>query len=320
MSVYTSASIYFVFQGAAVALWWLLLLTVPASRVYFQMSDDSDATLLAFWLPDLLILAGGSFAAAYFSLRRDDFYTPAALWFLAGGVVYTNFYNLAFAFLTDKGWLGVSLMMPTLLLTVNCALAVTKTGARLFREAKTSNPAWNTIKTATQIFFFWGGFLFLVPFLITLLETKVGVARLEFPFQKTIAAAFLLSMSSLGLWSGFTIATRGAGTPLPLDSTNRLVVSGPYGFVRNPMAIAGFGQGLAIALWHGSLFVFVYVLTGIWIWQFLVRPLEEEDMARKFGADYEEYRRRVICWLPRLKPYESVKKEVSLASENLIKS
>ena len=54
----------------------------------------------------------------------------------------------------------------------------------------------------------------------------------------------------------------GEGTPLPLDQTNRLVVSGPYYYVRNPMAIAGIGQGLSVALIFQSLPVGIYSLLG----------------------------------------------------------
>ena len=71
------------------------------------------------------------------------------------------------------------------------------------------------------------------------------------------------------------------------------------------MAIAGFGQGMAVGLWMGSAFVLGYVLIGVWIWQCLVRPIEEEDLLRHFGSAYEEYRQEVRCWCPKLKPYES---------------
>ena len=100
------------------------------------------------------------------------------------------------------------------------------------------------------------------------------------------------------------MAGRGDGTPLPLDSPRRLVVSGPYSYVRNPMAIAGLGQGITVGLWMGSAFVVAYALIGTWIWQSLVRPVEEEDLLRHFGSAYEEYRHQVRCWCPNLKPYE----------------
>ena len=90
----------------------------------------------------------------------------------------------------------------------------------------------------------------------------------------------------------------GGGTPLPLDQTNHLVVSGPYRYVRNPMAVAGIGQGLAIAIMFQSIPVFVYSIVGGLAWHLVVRPIEERNMVERFGEAYEDYRRRVSCWIP----------------------
>lgn len=75
--------------------------------------------------------------------------------------------------------------------------------------------------------------------------------------------------------------------------------SGPYAWVRNPMALAGLAQGAAVACWHGSVVVAAYVLVGGLVWHFLARPLEEHDLAQAFGADFERYRSRVPLWIPR---------------------
>ena len=96
-------------------------------------------------------------------------------------------------------------------------------------------------------------------------------------------------------------ALRGEGTPSPIDPPKKLVVEGPYRIVRNPMywsvAFALLGEALvfhslalvelAFALFAGAnLFVLFY---------------EEPVLRRKFGAEYEDYCRRVPRWLPRFK-------------------
>ena len=48
----------------------------------------------------------------------------------------------------------------------------------------------------------------------------------------------------IALWCVFTFAFIGRGTPAPFDSPRRLVIRGPYRFVRNPMYL---GAGLALA-------------------------------------------------------------------------
>jgi protein-S-isoprenylcysteine O-methyltransferase Ste14 len=99
------------------------------------------------------------------------------------------------------------------------------------------------------------------------------------------------------------MARLGAGTPLPLDHANRLVLRGPYAFIRNPMAFTGLTQATAVALILGSTAVLLYVGAGGSFWNWVVRPFEERDLARRFGEPYERYRRAVRCWVPRLTPY-----------------
>jgi protein-S-isoprenylcysteine O-methyltransferase Ste14 len=297
------AGAYFSLQGAAVALWWLLLVFFPSTRVYFQIDANSESALLAFWLPDLLLLALGSLVAGVLCFGGSSLAT-AAVWFTSGAVCYASLYCLSLAILTGAGWLGVTLMLPAMLLSISSTLAVSPFTARLFRQAKLASPGWNLAKTGIQIFIFWSILLFLLPYLLTLIESRIGMARFQFQFQQVFSALLFTCFSSLGLWSGYTMAAAGSGTPLPLDSPRQLVVCGPYAYVRNPMVIAGLGQGIAVGLWLGSFLALAYVFTGGFIWQFLVRPLEEEDMQRHFGADYPAYRQQVPCWTPRLKPYE----------------
>ncbi len=79
--------------------------------------------------------------------------------------------------------------------------------------------------------------------------------------------------------------------------------SGVCAYVRNPMAISGIGQGLAVALFLGSPLVAVYALMGASLWRFVFRPLEE-DLRKNFGADYENYCETVRCWIPNRQPFK----------------
>ncbi|MEM9657484.1 MAG: hypothetical protein AAF961_03900 [Planctomycetota bacterium] len=68
--------------------------------------------------------------------------------------------------------------------------------------------------------------------------------------------------------------------------------------MRNPMAVAGVGQGLAVAVVFQSIPIAAYSLIGAVVCHLVVRPLEERDLARRFGKSYQDDRDRIACWIP----------------------
>ena len=177
-----------------------------------------------------------------------------------------------------------------------------------FQTAAPASAARNVAKTALQCALIWPVFLAALPAALLAVEPFTGLERFDFPAQPVLAGLLFAAFSALNLATGGVLAVRGRGTPLPLDAPAALVLSGPYAYVRNPMAVAGLGQGAAVGLWLGSWLVLAYVFAGVAVWQLLLRPIEEEDLARRFGAPYAAYQRRVRCWWPRLTPYRSAAK------------
>jgi protein-S-isoprenylcysteine O-methyltransferase Ste14 len=100
-------------------------------------------------------------------------------------------------------------------------------------------------------------------------------------------------------WTVALFAGLGRGTLAPWDPPERLVIRGPYRYVRNPM-ISGV---LALLLGQAALFG----STAVLIWAALVFTLnavyfpliEEPDLRHRFGADYDEYAARTPRWVPR---------------------
>ena len=173
-------------------------------------------------------------------------------------------------------------------------------------------PIWiirRQIASAVQIVVFWGLFLGVIPAIIVFFEQRWNL-HLEFPAAVRWGGGILfVAAGALGLWSAYTMSTRGEGTPLPSAMARRLVVTGPYLFVRNPMAIAGIAQGVSVGLLAGSWLVVVYALSGSLIWNWIVRPLEEEDLEARFGAAYTSYARAVRCWIPQLRPFRAEREQ-----------
>ena len=175
---------------------------------------------------------------------------------------------------------------------------------KIFRPANEASFAWNYFKTLSQTVVFWSVFLFLLPWLILKFQRAAGVTGFE-P-QPALGAVLFIVGGLLGLWSGFVMTRSGHGTPLPTDCPSRLVIDGPYAFVRNPMAVAGIWQGVAVGIFAGSWLVILYSLLGIPVWHLLARPSEEADMRERFGGEFDSYCAGVALWIPRLVPYRAV--------------
>lgn len=174
---------------------------------------------------------------------------------------------------------------------------------RWFRMAKAASPGWNLAKTFCQSAVFWVVFLLALPLLIRRAEGFVGVHTHPVAWLSPCWWGLFLAASCIGVWSGATMALAGRGTPLPTDCPRRLVITGPYAYVRNPMAIAGLTQGAAVGLLLGSTGVLIYVVVGGLLWNGLVRPVEEAHLKHLFGQSFIDYQGEVRCWLPRLVQY-----------------
>lgn len=114
-----------------------------------------------------------------------------------------------------------------------------------------------------------------------------------------VGAALVAAGGSLAVWCVLTFALAGRGTPAPFDPPRRLVASGPYRFVRNPMYI---GAALALggaALFYRSWPLLLYMVAFLVILHGFVLLYEEPTLRRTFGEEYEDYRRRVRRWWPR---------------------
>ena len=126
-----------------------------------------------------------------------------------------------------------------------------------------------------------------------------GITRPAIQLPQVVGMVVGVGGAALALWCVLTFAFVGRGTPLPFDPPRRLVVRGPYRFVRNPMAI-----GVALALTGAALFyqsVGLMIFTGLFalVIHFFVVLYEEPTLRSMFGDEYEAYSRRVRRWLPR---------------------
>ena len=104
----------------------------------------------------------------------------------------------------------------------------------------------------------------------------------------------------LSLLCVLSFVRMGKGTPAPFDPPRRLVVLGPYRFVRNPMYL---GAGVALfgaALFYKSLQVVAYAGLLLLFAHLFVVFYEEPRLRRSFGQEYTAYCQAVGRWLPKL--------------------
>lgn len=107
--------------------------------------------------------------------------------------------------------------------------------------------------------------------------------------------------AAIYFWCAFwAFVGYGHGTPLPLDPPKRLVAHGLYRVMRNPMYVGVETVVAAEAIGFRSTDLAIYLLIWCACVYLFVLFYEEPALRRKFGAEYEEYCRRVPRWLPRL--------------------
>ncbi len=176
----------------------------------------------------------------------------------------------------------------------------------LSRESRGLRASWEVIKTLGGILLLWAVFLIVLPIGVSIIEVRSGIQR--FPGLAVAAAIAMPIFALLGLWAAVTLAIAATDAAQPGDAHNRLVVSGPYAYVRNPLVIAAMGQGAAIALAFGSLLVSLYMVILAVAWHGFWRPREEQRLRARYGARWDRYMREVKSLRPRLRPYSTMSK------------
>ncbi|WP_102142623.1 methyltransferase family protein [Mycobacterium hubeiense] len=146
-----------------------------------------------------------------------------------------------------------------------------------------------------------GTFVGLGPWLITHWQVPGST-----PWWRIVVGAVLIVVGLVPPVHAFVEFVKAGGTPMPIAPTQRLVVTGFNRYIRNPMY---FGLLIAIlgqALLFGSWWLVLYAAIGWIITASFVRWYEEPTLVRTYGEQYEEYRRNVGAWIPRLTPWMPV--------------
>jgi protein-S-isoprenylcysteine O-methyltransferase Ste14 len=143
----------------------------------------------------------------------------------------------------------------------------------------------------------------LIPWWITHWEFRPPFLDLE---ATRVVGILLIVAGAPGLVDSFArFALQGLGTPAPIAPTQKLVVTGLYRYVRNPMyvAVVFVILGQAALFSDGRLIAY-----GVLVWlacHVFVVGYEEPVLARRFGTEYNDFRANVPRWIPRLTPWRT---------------
>lgn len=85
--------------------------------------------------------------------------------------------------------------------------------------------------------------------------------------------------------------------PSPYEPTHAIVSTGVYRFTRNPIYVGFLIVVIAAAFGANSWWVLLSIVPLFLLLQFGVVLREEQYLSTKFGAAYDDYRRRVRRWI-----------------------
>jgi len=120
------------------------------------------------------------------------------------------------------------------------------------------------------------------------------------PFSYLAFPVWIIGVLTL-LWCFWDFAHKGRGTPMPIDPPKKLVVSGLYQYVRNPMYVGVFLVIIGHFLWFGYWDLLVYAFLFLIPVHLFVTLYEEPHLKETFGEEYRQYMQRVPRWIPRLR-------------------
>jgi protein-S-isoprenylcysteine O-methyltransferase Ste14 len=133
----------------------------------------------------------------------------------------------------------------------------------------------------------------IVPWLFTRWDGDQGSVLL-----KALGILVLLIGGALVVETTARFALQGRGTPAPWSPPERFVERGSYRFVRSPMYLGVLLLVVGQALLLGQKVLYAWAVAAWLMFTGFLVFYEEPQLRDRFGASYDDYRRRVRRWIP----------------------
>ena len=145
-----------------------------------------------------------------------------------------------------------------------------------------------------MVLLFPGTVTVLVPYAILMLTGNLHSG--PWSLYQYCAATVIFGGITLLFQSVWAFAYVGHGTLAPFDETDKLVIVGPYRFVRNPMYVGVLLILVGEAWFFGSFWLLGYAGFMLVAFDIYIIGYEEVRLREKYGSDYEQYMEDVCRW------------------------
>ncbi len=120
-------------------------------------------------------------------------------------------------------------------------------------------------------------------------------------WRYAIAAIIFTAGIALGATTVIKFFSTG-GTPVPTSPPPKLITTGLYGCIRNPMALGMLLMLEGLGFYFGSLSLIIFFAPlPVVLYALYIKAVEEPELELRFGKEYVEYKKRVPMFIPRLK-------------------
>ena len=141
---------------------------------------------------------------------------------------------------------------------------------------------------------------FAIMILIVLPFSTQSIVITHSPWMiATLVGAILLVLlpAFCAVW---VFATRGGGTPIPFDPPEKLVTTGVYRWIANPMQVSMI-IAMLLTAWLYMHLGLAIASVSVWLYSMsLARWSESIDLTTRYGEKWIAYRKITPAWRPRL--------------------
>lgn len=155
-----------------------------------------------------------------------------------------------------------------------------------------------TVRAAAYVVFTDGVWIALLVPVLANNQTGEWWPGVRGPALLALGALLLTAGVAFAVVAARELIVVGGGTPLPVRPPQRLVESGPYALVRNPMAIGFIASTLGAAVAVDATQVFLVPAVALGYVLLIQLPAERRQLEERHGERYDAYRCTVPAWLP----------------------